>query len=220
MLPKESTLIYSILSCRRWIIRHGAVRDLLRCSTYQMYRCAPQAAQVDNINVKPRGPYGNPIPIGLNFAQQPLMGYTKSAAQIIESAFHKGGTMSNWLSETAEENSDARSRGQMLRPSFYLGFLGRRWPYIAIPFVLISLAGDCGRGDLASSVPFGRKVDRPSAASFDGAGPGNRYERYPRPASGYRTTDDVARQPRRNCRQIPAVSRIAAVRRLPMNSLS
>jgi uncharacterized protein involved in exopolysaccharide biosynthesis len=49
--------------------------------------------------------------------------------------------MSNWLSTFDESEGDPLVRGQLLRPSFYLGFLGRRWPYILFPFLTISLLG-------------------------------------------------------------------------------
>src|SRR5882724_7113036 len=56
------------------------------------------------------------------------------------SASQCGFRMSNWLSST-EDDVDVLHRGQLLRPSFYWSFVARRWYYIAVPWILISLAG-------------------------------------------------------------------------------
>ena len=53
----------------------------------------------------------------------------------------KGEIMSNWLSVAAADDIEALDRGELLPPSFYWGFFGRRWPYIVVPFVLISAIG-------------------------------------------------------------------------------
>ena len=48
--------------------------------------------------------------------------------------------MSTWL-HSSEDDAEVLHRGKLLKPSFYLGFLSRRWFFIAVPFLVISLAG-------------------------------------------------------------------------------
>jgi uncharacterized protein involved in exopolysaccharide biosynthesis len=49
--------------------------------------------------------------------------------------------MSNWLSPAVESDGDPLNRGQLMRPSFYFNFLSRRWPYVLLPFLAISILG-------------------------------------------------------------------------------